>query len=107
MVRPIEIQDNLSKAPLAAREQHLQQANAQAAQQQVDAEVTEVRVLDQSRAVPLDETSPGRLAVGDRTPTGGHPTSNTEHRPQPSEPEAHTTPPAADQNVSERIDFLA
>ena len=107
MVRPIEIQDNLSKAPFAAREQHLQQANAQAAQQQVDAEVTEVRVLDQSRPVPLDETSPGRLAVGDRTPTGGRPTSNTEHRQKLPEPAARTTPPTSDQNVPERIDFLA
>lgn len=83
----------------------LQQANAQAAQQQVDAEVTEARVLDQSRAVPMDETSPGQLAVGDRTRTGG-PTSNTEHRRQPPEPAAKT-PPAGDKNGSEHIDFLA
>ena len=101
MVRPIEIQDNLSKAPFAAREQHLQQANALAAQQQVDADVTEARVLDQSRAVPMDETSPGQLAVGDRAHSGS-PTSS-EHRRQPPEPEAKTTPPRAirtDQSAS-------
>ncbi len=106
MVRPIEIQDNLSKAPFAAREQHLQQANAQAAQQQVDAEVAEVRVLDQSRAVPLDETSPAQLAIGDRA-RSGNPTSSTERRQKPPEPAARTTPPAGDQNGSERVDFLA
>ena len=106
MVRPIEIQDNLSKAPFAAREQHLQQANALAAQQQLDAEVTEMRVLDQSRAVPLDETSTAQLAIGDRV-RSGTPTSSTEPRRKPPEPAARTTPPTGDQNGSERIDFLA
>ena len=105
MVRPIEIQDNLSKAPFAAREQHLQQANALAAQQQVDAEVAEERALDQSRTVPVDQPSPGQLAVADRTGGGGRIARTGQH--QPLVPGAKAKPPANHQNPVEGIDFLA
>ena len=95
------------KAPFAAREQHLQQSNAQAAQQQVDSDLAEERILDQSRPVPMDETSASQLATGDRAHSGALRSVNAENRRKPPQPEMKSAPPAGVQIESERIDFLA
>jgi hypothetical protein len=45
-MRPIDLQDNLSKAPLAGREQAIQQANADLGQRHVAQELDRQHLLD-------------------------------------------------------------
>jgi len=55
MVRPIDIQDNLSKAPLASRAQQIQQTTPEMAHRQVNRELAEQQVVDQGRPLPSEE----------------------------------------------------
>ena len=56
MVRPIDLQDNLSKAPLASRAQQVQQGAAETAQRQAAIEGRQQHALDQTRTTPTAET---------------------------------------------------
>ncbi len=52
MVRPVDMQDNYSKAPLAGRQQHIQQTSPEIAQRQVAQQQAQQHQADQARALP-------------------------------------------------------
>jgi len=66
MVRPIHLQDNLSKAPLAGREQQIQQSTAEQGQRQIGHALNQEHVLDQSRTRASAETDTAENRVDDR-----------------------------------------
>ena len=55
MVRPIDLQDNLSKAPLASRLQQIQQDAEERAHLQVARDTAQQQIVDRSRTLPADE----------------------------------------------------
>ncbi|MBD04242.1 MAG: hypothetical protein CME24_07855 [Gemmatimonadetes bacterium] len=55
-MRPIDLQDNLSKAPLASREQQIQQSSPDQAQRNGAMRLADERALDQARPVPTEES---------------------------------------------------
>jgi len=66
MVRPIDLQDNLSKAPLAGREQQIQQSSADLAQRQASQALNREHILDQSRTRPSAASDAAENRVDDR-----------------------------------------
>ncbi|MFC1525208.1 hypothetical protein ACFL6X_00165 [Candidatus Latescibacterota bacterium] len=66
MVRPIHLQDNLSKAALAGREQHIQQTSADLGQRQAAQAANQQHLLDQSRALQTTESDAAEHRVDDR-----------------------------------------
>ena len=66
MVRPIDLQDNFSKAPLAGREQHIQQARPEMAQRQLAQDQANEQVANQSRLQPTEESGKAELRAGDQ-----------------------------------------
>jgi len=66
MVGPIHMQDNLSKAPLAGREQHIQQSSADQAQRQGSQALNREHILDQSRTRPSTASDAAQNRVDDR-----------------------------------------
>lgn len=56
MVRPVDLQDNLSKAPLAGRLQQLQQDAPEMALRQANRVVADQQRADQTRPVPSGQT---------------------------------------------------
>ncbi len=65
MVKSIDLQDNFSKAPLAAREQQIQQANSESGQRHGARALSDQHALDQERAVPTKETDATENRVDD------------------------------------------
>ena len=57
-MRPIDLQDNFSKAPLASREQQIQQSAADFAQRSAAMEDDAERILNHSRPAPSEELDP-------------------------------------------------
>ncbi|MFH1568951.1 MAG: hypothetical protein ABIL09_13215 [Gemmatimonadota bacterium] len=70
-VRPIHLQDLLSKAPLASREQQIQLASADLAQRQVAGALNQQHVLDASRARPATAPDAADHRVDDREESRG------------------------------------
>ena len=70
-VRPIHLQDILSKAPLASREQQIQQASADLAQRQVAGALNQQHVLDASRTRPATAPDAADHRVDDREESRG------------------------------------
>jgi hypothetical protein len=66
MVRPVDLQDNFSKAPLVGREQHLQQTDAQIAQRQAAQDLSQQHILDHSRTRPAEQQDRVDLRLDDR-----------------------------------------
>ena len=56
MVRPVDLQDNFSKAPAASRAQQIQQANPEMAHRQTSQDMAQQHVQDQNRPLPAEET---------------------------------------------------
>ncbi|MEW6754760.1 MAG: hypothetical protein AB1505_27835 [Candidatus Latescibacterota bacterium] len=56
MVRPVDLQDNLSKAPLAGRLQHLQQDGPEMAHRQAVRTLAQQQRADLSRPVPSGQS---------------------------------------------------
>jgi len=66
MPGPIHLQDNFSKAPLAGREQNIQQASADLAQRQASQTLNQEHILDQSRTRPAAQSDAAENRVDDR-----------------------------------------
>ena len=66
MVRPVDLQDNFSKAPLASRAQQVQQANPEMAQRQGAQELAEQHAQDQARTLPAEEGKAPELHADQR-----------------------------------------
>lgn len=56
MVRPVDLQDNLSKAPMASRLQHLQQNAPEMAHRQAGKALAQQQLADQSRPLPSSQS---------------------------------------------------
>lgn len=80
MVRPIDLQDNLSKAPLAGREQQIQQSSADLAQRQLSQALNQEHILDQSRTRPSAATDATENRVDDREARRGQGDSGQRRR---------------------------
>ncbi len=55
-MRPIDLQDNFSKAPLASREQQIQQNSAEQGQRGGAMRLDDEHALDQNRTTPTKDT---------------------------------------------------
>ena len=66
MVKPVDIQDNLSKAPLVAREQHVLQTTPETVQRQLAQVSAQEQILDHSRVRPTEQEEPAEMRVYDR-----------------------------------------
>ncbi|MGB0605629.1 MAG: hypothetical protein ACPGRY_11770 [Candidatus Latescibacterota bacterium] len=66
MLRPTDLQDNFSKAPMAAREQHVQQTRPDQAQHNIARQQDQERVLDHSRIRSNENAEPSENRVDDR-----------------------------------------
>ncbi len=70
MLRPLDLQDNFSKAPLAAREQNLQQIRPEVTQHNLTQQLAQENALNQSRireSAEADEVE-NRVDDHDRQP---------------------------------------
>ncbi|MBI2506078.1 MAG: hypothetical protein HYW07_22920 [Candidatus Latescibacteria bacterium] len=66
MVRPVDMQDNYSKAPLAGRQQHIQQISPEIAQRQAAQQQAQQHLLDQSRPRPAERRDEVELHLDER-----------------------------------------
>jgi hypothetical protein len=107
MVRPVDLQDNLSKAPLVSREQHLQQTDPQMAQRQVTRDLTQQHVLDHSRTRETEPHDRVELRHDDRErQRQGHDGDQRQPAPEEAPPAAAGEQAGAD-DPSRRIDLIA
>ena len=108
MVRPVDMQDNISKAPLVSREQHLQQSDPQIGQRQAAQDLSQQHILDHSRTRPAEQHDRVDLRLDDRERQqqdhGGE-----QEQPDPEETAASPAEgkQARDSDPSRRIDLIA
>jgi|GEM_PF-579919 len=65
MIRPIDLQDNYSKAPLAAREQNILQMRPEMAQHNIARQQNQEHALDHSRVRESEEADTAENRVDD------------------------------------------
>ncbi len=90
MVRPIDLQDNLSKAPLAGRAQHVQQSAPEMAHRHAAQAAAQQQVVDLSRSLPAEAGDRAEFHHDDAGGGGAH-RQGRQHRetePQPGPPDA-------------------
>ena len=83
MLRPTDLQDNFSKAPMAAREQHVLQTRPDQAQHNIARQQDRERILDHSRISPNENAEPNENRVDDRQGSQRDP-KRKPRRPRPS-----------------------
>lgn len=107
MLRPTDLQDNFSKAPMAAREQHVQQTRPDQAQHNIARQQDQERVLDNSRISPKENAEPSENRVDDRQGSQGNP-KRKPRRPPPSVKEGgrEEAKPQLDLNKAQLIDII-
>ena len=88
MLRPLDLQDNFSKAPLAAREQHIQQIRGEVTQHNLAQQRDQEHILDHSRIRETDETDETENRVDDHDRQPGE---QQRRRRQRSEDETEAT----------------
>ena len=88
MLRPLDLQDNFSKAPLAAREQHLQQIRPEVTQHNLAQQLDEENARNQSRIRETAETDEveNRVDDHDRQP-GDREQQRRQQEDEPAPPE--------------------
>ena len=107
MVRPIDMQDNLSKAPLASRVQGLQQGAAEMAQRQAAIESRQQHALDQTRTTPTAEAQGSRVNA-DAERDRRQQQQRQRQREEPEAAEANTTgDPSHGRGDDGHIDIVA
>jgi len=72
MAGSVELQDNLSKAPLAARQQQIQQSAPELGQRHAAQALDQEHILDQSRTRGMEEADAAANRVDDRDGREGH-----------------------------------
>lgn len=101
MVRPIDLQDNLSKAPLASRLQQVQQSAPEMAHRQTGQVLAQQQIVDRSRPLPAPEAERPEVH-----PEGGRrQTLNRRRRRRPL-PEAAPAAPPEEGDLS-HLDIVA
>lgn len=103
MVRPVDMQDNYSKAPLAGRQQHIQQTSPEIAQRQAAQQQVQQHLLDQSRPRPAERRDEVELHLDERQEQE----QRRRRRRQPDTAPEDDTPPAAQPRGSSHIDLTA
>lgn len=110
-MRPIDLQDNLSKAPLAGREQQIQQASSDLGQRQVAQELAQQHVVDHSRTRAADPRDGPANRVDHRVADdqGGRRRRRAGKRPAPSgaSQTRAAPPPRLPSPTSQQIDLVA
>ena len=102
MVRPVDMQDNYSKAPLAGRQQHIQQVSPEIAQRQAALQQARQHQLDQTRALPTDNRDEVELQTDDQRQE-----QRRRRRRQPVSDQEDATPPGPGPAGSSHIDLTA
>ena len=87
-MRPVDLQDNLSKAPLAGREQSVQQASPDLGQRAAAQELARERALDQTRPTEAPEADNADNRVDDDERGSGDPRHHRQRRDGRAESEA-------------------
>ena len=106
MVRPIDLQDNFSKAPLAAREQNLQQANSEMGQRHLAREMSDQHALDQERPVPTEESDAAQNR-GDDDGKNRHGSNQQRRHAQDTESGGESSGDESKSDFSHLIDVVA
>ena len=106
MLRPTDLQDNFSKAPMAAREQHVLQTRPDQAQHNIARQQDRERVLDHSRISPNENAEPNENRVDDRQGSQRDP-KHKHRRPPPSvkDSKSEEVKPQLDLNKAQLIDI--
>ena len=108
MASPVELQDNLSKAPLAAREQQIQQSTSELGQRHVAQALEQARILDHSRTRGMEEADAAANRVDDHEGREGH---RKDQRASPEDNSTATTTDSGDRpspsDTSREIDVIA
>ena len=105
VVRPVDLQDNFSKAPAASRAQNIQQANPEMAHRNTAQEMTQQQVLDQSRTLPAEETDQTKLRPDDQK--GEQRRNRQNAKREPEEESSGESAGAAEDEDTSHIDILA
>jgi hypothetical protein len=96
MVRPIDLQDNLSKAPLASRAQHVQQSAPEMAHRHAAQTAAQQQVVDLSRSLPAEAGDRAEFHRDDSADGGarrhGRQRPGTEPQPEPPDAPASADP---------------
>lgn len=103
MVRPVDMQDNYSKAPLAGRQQNIQQTSPEIAQRQAAQQLTQQHLVDQTRPMPAERRDEVELHLGEKR----EPDQRRRRRRQPDPAQQDDTPPAPGPEGSSHIDLTA
>ena len=106
MVKSIDLQDNFSKAPLAAREQQILQASSEQGQRHAARELSDQHVLDQERAVPTKETDAAENRLDDDG-KGQHRSSQQRRQAEDPEPGDESDGDESKSDYSTLIDIVA
>ena len=103
MVRPVDMQDNYSKAPLAGRQQHIQQTSPEIAQRQAAQQQVQQHLVDQTRPMPAE----GRDAVELHLEEEREQEQRRRRKRQPDPTREDDTPPAPGPTGTSHIDLTA
>ena len=103
MVRPVDMQDNYSKAPLAGRQQHIQQTSPEITQRQAAQQLVQQHLADQTRPMP----SAGRDEVELHLDEEREQDQRRRRKRQPDAAQEDDTPPGASPAGASHIDLTA
>jgi len=105
VVRPIDLQDNFSKAPGASKVQQAQQANPEMAHRNTAAAMAQQQIVDQSRTQPGEEADGAELNPEDSGRDQGSERHSAKER-EKKETQSHPLGPPQGEDSSE-IDVVA
>jgi len=105
VVRPIDLQDNFSKAPGASKAQQAQQANPEMAHRNTAAEMAQQQIVDQSRTAPAQENDRAEMNPDDTGKEQSRKGKANKVRSKKEEVPAVIGPPKGDD--SSEIDVVA
>lgn len=92
MLRPMDLQDNFSKAPLAAREQSIQQLRPTITQHNLAQQAAQEQVLDHSRIRESAEADEAQNRVDDHDRQPGQQQRKKRQRDETAEAETRPRP---------------
>lgn len=93
MIRPIDLQDNFSKAPMAAREQHLQQTRPEMAQHNIARQQDQDHILDHSRVRPGENADASENRLDDHEGSQQRGQQRRQHTDAAAAPKDSEQPP--------------
>ena len=103
MVRPVDMQDNYSKAPLAGRQQHIQQTSPEITRRQVAQQQAQQHLVDQTRPMPAEGRDEVELHLDEEREQD----QQRRRKRQPDTAREDDTPPAPGPGGTSHIDLTA